>query len=189
MPSQPVKVSGILSGSFDPLHAGHVKMKQVAEKMLGGQVLYEVTLQNADKPPLDYLSLKIRTQQFAEGQLLLTQAPTFVEKASLFPGATFVLGWDTAVRVLDRRFYPEGQVESSLESILGRGCHFLVAARRAGDQLRKLEDLPVPRRFRELFSPIPSDEFEDDISSSMMREAWLRGESEIGPPALSSLIA
>jgi len=174
--------TGILSGSFNPLHFGHQRMREAAMEILESEVVYEMTLRNADKPPLDYLSLSARAAQFSAGELLLTAAPTFREKAELMPGSTFVIGWDTAVRVLDDRFYGAGQLASALEEFATRECAFLVASRRERGSLRRLRDLSIPDRFRDLFTEIPTELFEEDISSTSLREAWLRGESNIGPP-------
>lgn len=33
------------------------------------------------------------------------QAPLFTDKANLFPEAVFVVGYDTAVRLVDERYY------------------------------------------------------------------------------------
>jgi hypothetical protein len=183
-PTDSTDMAAVLSGSFHPLHIGHQKMRAAAQEIIGESIRYEMTLQNADKPPLDWLTLYLRSRQFTAGDVLLTRVPTFVEKAELLPGATFVVGWDTAVRVLERRFYPEGRLESSLEKIAERECRFLVAARRDAEGLRTLEELTIPGPFRDLFSAIPPELFEEDISSTSIREAWLRGESETGPPGL-----
>ena len=43
---------GILSGSFNPLHEGHEEMAQASSRMLGKPVVYELSVANADKPPL-----------------------------------------------------------------------------------------------------------------------------------------
>ncbi|MBD3676391.1 MAG: hypothetical protein HUJ26_23010 [Planctomycetaceae bacterium] len=173
---------GLLCGSFNPLHRGHQCMRQAAEEILEQPVAYEMTLLNADKPPLDFLSLAARAKQFHAGELFLTTAPTFTEKAELLPGRTFVIGWDTAIRVLDRRFYPDGQLESALERLAERECRFLVAARRQAGALQRLGDLEIPEKFRDLFLEIPPELFEEDVSSTAIREAWLRGDSELGPP-------
>lgn len=173
---------GLLCGSFNPLHSGHQRMKTAAEEILEQPVLYEMTLRNADKPPLDYLSLSARAGQFSAGELLLTSVPTFGEKAELFPQSTFVIGWDTAIRVLDRRFYPDGELESALENFAERECRFLVATRRSQGKLQRLRDLEIPPMFRELFVEIPPELFEEDISSTAIRDAWLRGDSELSPP-------
>jgi len=168
---------------FRPVvHSGHQRMKTAAEDILEQPVIYEMTLRNADKPPLDYLSLSARAGQFSAGELLLTSVPTFGEKAELFPQSTFVIGWDTAIRVLDRRFYPDGELESALEKFAERECRVLVAARRSQGKLQRLQELEIPPMFRELFVEIPPELFEEDISSTAIRDAWLRGDSELGPP-------
>lgn len=182
LPLTPPSGGGLLSGSFNPLHPGHQRMKAAAEEILEQQVDYEMTLRNADKPPLDFLSLAARSSQFTQGDLLLTAVPTFSEKAELFPQSTFVIGWDTAIRVLDRRFYPDGELESALKRFAKRECRFLVAARRHRGDLHRLENLVVPKKFRDLFIEIPPELFEEDISSTAIRKAWLRGDSELGPP-------
>ncbi len=83
----------ILAGSFYPLHAGHVEMARLAGQLLRRPVVLELSLQNADKPPLDYLSLAERLQTVPnDWAVVLTRAATFVEKAHLFPGAVFVVG-------------------------------------------------------------------------------------------------
>ena len=182
LPLTPPSGGGLLSGSFNPLHPGHERMKAAAEEILEQQVDYEMTLRNADKPPLDFLSLAARSSQFTQGDLLLTAVPTFSEKAELFPKSTFVIGWDTAIRVLDRRFYPDGELESALKQFAERECRFLVAARRHRGDLQRLGNLVVPKKFRDLFIEIPPELFEEDISSTAIRNAWLRGDSELGPP-------
>ena len=42
----------VLSGSFDPLHEGHVKMAEIAAARTGRELVYELCLKNVDKPPL-----------------------------------------------------------------------------------------------------------------------------------------
>ncbi|MDB4786412.1 hypothetical protein OAK47_02675 [Planctomycetaceae bacterium] len=174
--------TGILSGSFNPLHSGHRKMRKAAAEILGAQVVYEMTLRNADKPPLDYLSLSARAGQFSPGELLLTTVPTFSEKADLLSQSTFIIGWDTALRVLDQRFYAAGELELALEKFADQECRFLVAARRDRGRLQSLDILTIPGKFRDLFAEIPPELFQEDISSTSVRDAWLRGESNIGPP-------
>src|SRR5918911_1609466 len=42
----------LLCGSFNPLHAGHLKLAEVARIRLGVPVAFELGAVNADKPPL-----------------------------------------------------------------------------------------------------------------------------------------
>jgi hypothetical protein len=104
----------ILSGSFNPIHAGHRELLATAIRM-SGQVGYcELSVINADKPPLDYSVITQRASLFsASPSLILTRAPRFIDKAALMPGSTFVLGYDTVVRLLNPKYYPDGDVSGS----------------------------------------------------------------------------
>ncbi|XP_039034924.1 uncharacterized protein LOC120171262 isoform X1 [Hibiscus syriacus] len=55
----------ILSGSFNPLHDGHLKLLEVATSICGdGYPCFELSAINADKPPLSVLQIKERVMQF-----------------------------------------------------------------------------------------------------------------------------
>ncbi len=162
---------GVLSGSFNPRHAGHAGLRQAAEKFLGQPVVYELSAINADKPPLDPGQLERRLQQFSDTPIAVTRAPTFGQKARLFPETTFVVGVDTAERILDPRFYGASAEarDVALESIAAAGCLFLVAGRLAAGRFCTLADLTVPPRFRGLFSELPAARFRCDVSSTQCR--------------------
>lgn len=162
---------GLLSGSFRPLHAAHLKLAEVASELLGGAVAFELPLLNADKPPVDYCSLEERLQTLGNQILILTTAPTFVEKSQLFPRMTFVVGADTAARVCDRRFYNNSteEMHQALSTISNRGCSFLVAARRLHGQVTTVDDLSIPEAHQSLFRAIPKEVFLWDLSSTEIR--------------------
>ncbi|HUG20631.1 MAG TPA: hypothetical protein VMM56_16705 [Planctomycetaceae bacterium] len=179
IPHEKSDIAAICPGSFFPLHEGHRTMRDAAEAFLGGRILFELTVRNADKPPLDFLSLETRACQFAPGELVLSAVPRFDQKAELFPDCAFVVGYDTALRILDRRFYPQGELESALNRIAQRNCRFVVASRRAGSRLCTRDNLEIPAKFANLFEDLPG--FLADVSSSEIREAYWRGETETGP--------
>ena len=54
----------LLSGSFNPLHAGHEHMAYAAGTMLGLPWGFELPIVNADKPPLGYAEIERRLDQF-----------------------------------------------------------------------------------------------------------------------------
>lgn len=168
---------GILSGSFKPLHDGHRGLAEAAEKIIGAPVGFELAAVNADKPDLPLPEILDRLAQFAgRYTILASSAPTFVKKARLYPETTFVVGFDTAERILQTRFYNDSERErnEALETIRQKGCRFLVAGRADEDgKFREAASLDTPSGYEGLFQPIPPNLFRYDISSTEIR----RGET------------
>lgn len=162
---------GLLSGAFNPLHAGHIELRTAAENWIGGAVFFELPIVNADKPPLDCATVETRRRQFAEHPVALTAAPTFVEKANIFPATAFIVGFDTAVRILDPKFYGQSEtaMRDALRQIRESECSFLVAGRISSQGFQTLSELPVPAAFRDLFDELPEVTFRRDISSTRLR--------------------
>ncbi|MEZ6062145.1 MAG: hypothetical protein R3C19_17540 [Planctomycetaceae bacterium] len=165
----------VLPGSFNPVHNGHRRLRSVAERMLGVSVVFEISVTNADKPELTNWQLRNRLISLRGEVVALTRAPLFAQKSALFPGCSFVVGFDTARRILDPRFYgnePGGMI-SALSALAAGGHRFLVAGRlREGtpaDRFETIEDLPVPSDLARLFHGIPEHDFRVDISSTMLR--------------------
>ena len=163
----------LLPGSFNPLHEGHVLLARVAEELRQQPVAFEISVTNVDKPPLAGETVRHRLAQFAwKAPVELTRAPTFLEKSRLFPGTTFVIGADTAERLFAPKYYGDDEVQmhAALEEIANSGCSFLVAVRiDAAGRVRALSDIPVPRRYADLFTEIPEHRFRFDTSSSALR--------------------
>jgi hypothetical protein len=163
----------VMPGSFNPLHAGHMTLARVAEELKQLPLAFEISVINVDKPPLAGDAVRQRVAQFAwKSPVELTRAPTFVEKSRLFPGTTFVIGADTAERLVAPKYYGDDEVRmyAALEEIADSGASFLVAVRTdSAARVRTLSDIPVPRRYADLFSEIPEHRFRLDISSSEIR--------------------
>jgi hypothetical protein len=169
----------LLPGSFYPVHEGHVSLARVAEDYRQEPSAFEISVTNVDKPPLTPHAVKTRIVQFAwRSPVELTRAPTFVEKSRLFPRTTFVIGADTAERLVHPKYYgdDDDRMLGALEEIGSSGGSFLVAVRvDAAGRLRTLKDVSVPRRFADLFTEIPEHRFRVDTSSSEIRA---RGKAE-----------
>ncbi|MGQ9575574.1 MAG: hypothetical protein ACUVUC_09665 [Thermoguttaceae bacterium] len=164
----------VFPGAFNPIHAGHRHMAQIAQERLGLPVEFEISIFNVDKPPLDFLELRRRTGQFGPQETVwLTRAATFEEKSRQFPGATFLVGADTLCRIADPRYYGSdpSACRRAIERIAGRGCRFLVFARRQAGRLVALADLELPPELRPLCEPVPPEVFCEEISSTEIRRS------------------
>jgi hypothetical protein len=167
----------VFPGAFNPPHAGHLRMAALAEERLNKTLTWELSIANVDKPLLDFIAIRDRVQALQSEdhnrQITLTRAPAFREKAALFPGATFVVGADTVVRIADPRYYG-GDIarrDAAIAAIAGHACRFLVFGRQIGDRFETLSELDLPPALRALCDEVPAAEFREDISSTQIRKA------------------
>ena len=162
----------LLPGSFSPWHYGHRELAAVAEKELGSPVAYELSVVNVDKPPLKEEEILQRIGQFrGKAILVLTRAETFHKKGKLFPGVSFVIGWDTAVRLVEPRYY-DGDYSimcRALAELGAAGTRFLVAGREDGGDFKTLADVAVPAGLDFMFQGIPESAFRADVTSTELR--------------------
>ncbi len=171
----------VFSGSFHPLHRGHRHLAEVAETLSDKPLHFEIPLVNADKAPLDLAEARRRVQQFARYRpVLLTKAPLFTDKARRFPGSTFVVGADTADRLVNPRFYDDdaAKMRQALDELTSLECDFLVAGRDVDGKFTTLDDLAIPKNYAGVFRAIPEARFRHDVSSTQIRQGRAFGEPD-----------
>jgi cytidyltransferase-like protein len=164
----------VFPGSFNPLHHGHTVLAERTAEWLGQPVAFVRSIVNVDKPNLTQDEVLRRLEQFrGRGPVFVTRAARIEEKATLFPGCIFVVGADTAARIVDPRYYRDDPAElaSALERIRGLGCRFLVGGR-ADDCGRFVEvsGVAIPAEYRDLFMGFTEQQFRVDVSSTDLRQ-------------------
>lgn len=160
----------LFSGSFNPLHQGHIEMKRTAEELLALPVAYEISITNVDKPPLGYLDLAERLVQFSpKDHVVFTQLPRFVDKAIALPNSIFIVGLDTWLRIGMR-----STATDEIKILNDTGSRFLVFGR-YNSVKQKFEVMgdykdKVPDDLCKISIEVTEKQFRADISSTEIRQ-------------------
>lgn len=176
------KTKLLLPGAFNPVHDRHLEMAHVAHKLKGEHVDFELCVKNVDKSPLNFHEIETRHQQLElalrehswAGNLHFTNTPTFAKKAELFPGTTFVIGFDTFQRIGDLKYYDGDPAKrfQAIDKIRLLGCKFLVFHRIVnGRRTSELDVVFLPAELVALAEVVPESELTpNDTSSSGIRK-------------------
>lgn len=142
MPSSVSSTSSVLSNIWSTVQSH-------SDEQYEPTVLFEISVTNVDKPPIDpnevcrrlNLFLRLHSDLPKDWGVLLTNAPLFSQKATLLDHSiggsynsrkmTFVIGTDTMVRLIDAKYYGnnEENMMSALEEMKDKGVHFVVGGR------------------------------------------------------------
>ena len=170
----------MLAGSFRPLHRAHRALLKAGWEVTGKRLsrCFEISILNVEKPEIASSEIETRLEQFdhKDDVVVITKAATFVEKARLMPGTTFAIGYDTAIRLFDDRFYQGTTGEPTTRAVLGElkalGSGFVIGGRHDEDgDFKTFHDLSIPKGLESLFTEIPKAMFADPISSTQLRQS------------------
>jgi nicotinic acid mononucleotide adenylyltransferase len=169
---------------------------QKVDKYTYPTVLFEMSVTNADKPPLDPSEVERRVSFFPslsdmpkDWGVILTNAPLFSQKTSLLEEVlnctpfsnrkmTFVLGTDTFVRIINPKYY-NNSVENMIDALVEmkeKGVHFIVGGRLEQTESAKKfingeeEVKSLPMHVQEMFTLLTEEEFRLDVSSTEIRK-------------------
>jgi len=202
--SGPGQRLGVFSASFNPLTRAHVRMmEQAMEEHALAEVMLVLDKVNVDKREVFGASLAERLwmlRRFATGRPRLSVAASshgrFVDKTKalrmIYPEGTeltFIVGFDTLVRVFDPKYYADPEAE--LEELF-RHSQFIVANRGEASmsEVRRWLKSPVCRPFVDRIHLMELDPFHARISATEVRARIDRGQpfAELVPPEIAPLI-
>ncbi len=193
----------VLSSAFNPPTHAHVSLLELAASVEGVTgVAAMLTTNNVDKSlfgaPLSHrvgMLLALGEAEPGGVAVLASNAARFVDQAEalrvIYPGAgfDFVAGFDTLVRIFDRRYYDD------IETVLGRlfEHHRLIVTNRAQatvDAVAAFVDTAEVRPYAHGIIVRELDDHPASLSSTQAREHAERGEVPPAvPPAVGAYIA
>lgn len=162
----------IMPTSMNPLHQAHLKMASIASELVGEQCCFELSLTNADKPPISYFDIHRRTAPLlAKKQtFVVTNASTFLEKARIFgSNVKFAIGIDTAKRICDSK-YCELPLDDVFAEFKRLGVKFICFAREIAGKPEEFKANYYPDDFTKLVTIVSKDVHCSSISSTDIRK-------------------
>ena len=197
------KKLGIFSGSFNPLTLAHTRM---VEDTVGKYALDELLLllakANVDKTVfgLPLASRLLTVKKYAENRQKFSVGVSshgrYIDKVaaltSIFPPNTefyFIVGYDTLVRIFDRKYYTDFHAELQALFVSAR---FIVANRAKAD-MKTIASFVAQSEIRQYASYISSILLPDVyayMSSTQVREHFARGEAieHLVPPSILAML-
>jgi len=95
----------LMAGAFNPPHEGHFGMAKAYKEALGGDTVFEITV---DPPHKDALTVQdmLKRAKLLQGhnRLFCKGDPLYLDKVNRFPGHPILMGADAALRLFDPKW-------------------------------------------------------------------------------------
>ena len=175
------QVENVLSGSFNPLHVGHLEMAEFASRTLEAHLHFELSVENVDKPEMNQPEcIKRVLPIYLAHDVVLTRAPTFRQKAKLLGKTCFLVGVDTIGRIAEACYYTDGSDrDAAFQEMSEQKVCFLVFGRTmdasfstsSEDQppFIQLQDMELPDLLVKICKGVDENQFRQDVSSRDLR--------------------
>jgi nicotinic acid mononucleotide adenylyltransferase len=128
----------VYSGSFNPMHEGHLGIIKRAEEILGVRPVVEISVHSVGKPPLDHIDVYTRLEQFQKANVnsIISDCPLYSGKIAVFEKffdfeeLVFCIGYDTYERIFSMDHYKDEETyENFIRQLQTSKTKFLLFGR------------------------------------------------------------
>ncbi|EDR27175.1 hypothetical protein, conserved [Entamoeba dispar SAW760] len=168
----------VYCGTFNPFHKAHKKIiEYMSMRFTHRPIILDISQRSEDKSVTSLTNTFIRASQVAGiYKVNISNTSLYIDKCKNYPGGTFVVGLDTAVRILNKRYYQNSEInlKKAMHTIADMGCNFIVVGRKDDTTNKFLEfdfvksTLPA-KEYHYLFISLNEKEFRYDLSSTYLR--------------------
>lgn len=157
-------------GSYNPLHFGHIKAARAGERASGMDIVFEISTKRVDKGEANRSDLLARANLMrGTGAVIVgSNASLFSQKLDTYGINTFLVGTDTAIRIVDPRCYADRTMHAVLGHMRDHEVTFFVMQRTLPTGDAPFTREYIPSEYRGMFVDVPGT---FDISSTQIRDA------------------
>lgn len=167
----------LMAGAFNPPHEGHFGMDAAYKAAIGGDTIYEITVDPPHKVALTVQDMLKRAKGLlGRNRIFCKGDPLYIDKINKFPGHPILMGADAGLRLLDPKWGVS--LQELLDAVDRSGITIYVAERMVDGKLITANDLSNHCITTHGWSPFIPLKGHWDISSSEIRNNILKMKNE-----------